>query len=190
MTSLKSNQPTCTPPAGTIKPRTLWFTGLSGAGKSTLSLALQRQLAERLPITVLDGDELRQNLCADLGFSEADRTENIRRIAQVARLMNKCGLTVLVATISPQHSMRSLARDIIGAEHFTEVYLSTPLDICEARDPKGLYQRARSGRLQSFTGIDAPYEPPVAADLTIETEQEDMKHSLARLARHLLAGEA
>lgn len=190
MTALKSAHLAHVPLKGIIKPRTVWFTGLSGAGKSTLSLALQRRLAEHLPISVLDGDELRQNLCADLGFSEADRTENIRRIAQVARLMNQCGLTVLVATISPRHSMRSLARQIIGAEHFTEVYLSTPLETCEARDPKGLYQRARSGSLRSFTGIDSPYEPPLAADLTIETGQEDLEHSLARLARHLLADEA
>ncbi|MDO8546642.1 MAG: adenylyl-sulfate kinase [Nitrospirales bacterium] len=149
---------------------TLWLTGLSGSGKSTLANALEaRLLAHGHPCIVLDGDHLRRTLNSDLGFSTADRSENIRRVAEVARLFNEAGVTAIVALISPYREDRQLARQRIGAERLVEVYVDAPLDVCEARDPKGLYARARSGDLPAFTGVSAPYEPPTPPDLRIPT---------------------
>lgn len=152
--------------------KTLWFTGLSGAGKSTLALAMADRLrAIGMPCTVLDGDRLRQGLCRDLGFTPADRHENLRRIAEVAALMNQAGLHVLVATISPTIADREMAKAIIGKACWQEVHIATPLAVCETRDPKGLYQRARSGEIPQFTGISAPYEAPSRPDLRLDTSQ-------------------
>jgi len=151
-------------------PATVWFTGLSGAGKSTLAFALEKRLLESGQASyVLDGDNVRHGLNRNLGFSHEDRTENIRRIAEVARLMNDAGLIVITAFISPYREDRELARKVIGAENFLEVHVSTPLTVCEERDPKGFYKRARAGEMPGFTGISAPYEPPFAPVLSLDT---------------------
>ena len=146
-----------------------WLTGLSGSGKSTLAMALQRRLFERgQQVYVLDGDNIRQGLNRDLGFSPAERSENIRRIAEVARLFADAGMLVITAFISPYREDRSNARDIIG-DGFREIYIRADLEICERRDPKGLYARARAGEIKDFTGISAPYEEPLSPDLTVDT---------------------
>jgi adenylyl-sulfate kinase len=163
-------------------PATIWFTGLSGAGKSTLAFALERALIDSgRACYVLDGDNVRHGLNRDLGFSAKDRGENIRRIAEVAKLMNDAGLIVLTAFISPYREDREMAREIIGAEHFFEVYLATPIEACEQRDVKGLYQRARAGLIADFTGISAPYEPPVDPALIIDTSVTSVEQTLAQL---------
>jgi adenylyl-sulfate kinase len=152
------------------QPLVLWFTGLSGAGKSTLAFALeQRLISMGLACMVLDGDNVRHGLNRDLGFSAHDRSENIRRVAEVSRLMIDAGLMVITSFISPFKDDRALAQSIIGREQFLEVYLNTPLAMCEERDTKGLYRKARSGDLPLFTGISSPYEPPENAVLTIDT---------------------
>lgn len=162
-------------------PRTLWLTGLSGAGKTTLAKMLAHELRQRQQAcVVLDGDELRQGLSRDLGYTPADRAENVRRAAEVARLMNDAGLTAIVALISPRHGDRALARGIVGV-NFREVHVSTPLAVCEARDVKQLYQAARSGSLRQFTGVSAGYEVPEAPDLAIDTSQVPAPIALARL---------
>lgn len=149
--------------------RTLWLTGLSGAGKSTLASALRGALVERgVPVSVLDGDVLRAGLCSDLGFSQADRSENIRRVAEVARLLNDAGVVVVAALISPFAADRALARARVGNARFIEVHISTTLAVCEERDPKGLYRRARAGELPDFTGISSPYETPAAPELALD----------------------
>lgn len=149
-------------------PRTLWFTGLSGCGKSTIAFALEKSLvADGRACYVLDGDNIRHGLCRDLGFSSEDRTENIRRVAEVAKLMNDAGLIVITSFISPYTEDRDAAREIIGADAFLEIFVDTPLEVCEARDPKGLYAKARSGEILEFTGITAPYEAPKNAELII-----------------------
>jgi adenylylsulfate kinase len=160
----------------------LWLTGLSGSGKSTLARGLQKRLhaAGRL-VQQLDGDALRQGLCADLDFSAAARSENIRRASEVAALLVDTGAIVVASFISPYRADRQRARDIIGHERFLEIYLDVPLAICEARDPKGLYRRARSGAIRQFTGIDAPYEPPEAAHLTLPTGELSLEDCLDRL---------
>lgn len=167
-------------------PLTLWLTGLSAAGKSTLAFALERQLIEQGRLCyVLDGDNLRHGLNRDLGFSPAERCENIRRVAEVSRLLNDAGLIVITAFISPYRADRATAREIIGHEQFREVYLDTPLADCEARDPKGLYRRARSGKLPDFTGIGAPYEAPEAPDLRINTNIMNIPDAIATMM-HLI----
>ena len=155
-------------------PATIWFTGLSGAGKSTLAFALEKRLLELGQANyVLDGDNVRHGLNRDLGFSPEDRTENIRRIAEVARLMNDAGLIVVTAFISPYREDREVARQVIGAENFIEVYVSTPLTVCEQRDPKGFYKKARAGEMLGFTGVSAPYEPPHDPMLSLDTAMLD-----------------
>ncbi|QCP51488.1 adenylyl-sulfate kinase [Trinickia violacea] len=151
-------------------PVSFWLTGLSGAGKSTIAFELEQLLkVDGRPCAVLDGDHLRDGLNRDLGFSDDDRRENVRRTAEVARLMNDAGLIVIASLISPNRSDRSAARQIIGPDRFIEVYVSTPLDVCEARDPKGLYRKARQGEIRQFTGVTSPYEPPLAPSLAIDT---------------------
>ena len=153
------------------KPQTLWFTGLSGSGKSTIAKLLEKTLIDNGKLCfLLDGDNIRHGLNKDLGFSPEDRKENIRRIAEVAKLMNDAGLIVLTAFISPYREDRDMARQIIGDDNFREIYVSTPLASCEERDPKGLYKKARAGLIKGFTGIDAPYEPPENPTLVIETD--------------------
>jgi bifunctional enzyme CysN/CysC len=152
-------------------PATIWLTGLSGSGKSTIAKELERQLLEQgVKAYILDGDNVRHGLNRDLGFSPEQRTENIRRVAEVANLMNEAGLVVITAFISPYEADRNQAREIIGAERFLEIHVDTPLDVCESRDPKGLYAKARAGEIKSFTGISAPYEPPRAPALRLATD--------------------
>jgi adenylylsulfate kinase len=152
------------------RPVTVWFTGLSGAGKSTLAYALEEALHHQgYASFVLDGDNLRHRLNKDLGFSARERTENIRRVAEVAALMNEAGLMVFTALISPQQDDRAMAREIVGAHRFLEVHISTPLEVCEERDPKGLYDKARAGVIPHFTGVSAPYEAPKAPDMALNT---------------------
>lgn len=160
----------------------VWLTGLSGSGKSTQAFALEQALFDLgKTVYVLDGDNVRHGLCRDLGFSAEDCAENIRRIAEVARLMNDAGLIVITSFISPYRADRELAREVIGVERFIEVFVSTPLQACEARDPKGLYHKARSGLLDQFTGISAPYEAPEAPALTLDTSVLSLPDCLERL---------
>ncbi|HEY8575617.1 MAG TPA: sulfate adenylyltransferase subunit CysN [Devosia sp.] len=150
------------------KPQIVWFTGLSGSGKSSIANIVEKRLtAEGKHAYILDGDNVRHGLSKDLGFTEAARVENIRRVAEVARLMADAGLIVLVSFISPFENERRLAREIAGDIGFTEVYVDTPLAVCEARDPKGLYKRARAGEIKNFTGIDSPFEEPTSADVVL-----------------------
>jgi adenylylsulfate kinase len=163
-------------------PQVLWFTGLSAAGKSTIANSLNAVLIGRgLKTAILDGDSLRTGLCRDLGFSEQDRDENVRRIAEVAALMTDAGLTVLVALISPTREARHYARSIIGNDRFVEVFVEVPLAVAEARDPKGLYRRARSGELAGFTGIDSPYEPPVYPELHVRSDQVSVAGAVGQI---------
>jgi len=149
----------------------VWLTGLSGSGKSTLAAELERALFEQgKQVCVLDGDDLRRGLCSDLGFSPADRRENIRRVGEVAKLFAEAGFICIAAFISPYRSERDLARRICPKGRFLEDYLNAPLEVCERRDPKGLYARARTGELKEFTGISAPYEPPERPDLQLRTD--------------------
>lgn len=150
---------------------TLWFTGLSASGKSTTAYALEQQfIASGHLCFVLDGDNLRHGINRDLDFTPEGRRENIRRTAEIARLMNDAGLIVIASLISPLIADRAMAKAIIGAKHFVEVYLSTPLAVCEARDPKSLYRKARQGLIPDFTGISAPYEEPTTADIHVNTQ--------------------
>ncbi len=163
-------------------PPVFWLTGLSGAGKSTLAEALRSALqAQGRSVALLDGDALRAGLCADLGFSPEDRAENIRRSSEVARLMADVGLTVIVALISPYRFERDAARARFAPGQFIEVFVDTPLALAEARDPKGLYARARRGELRQFTGIDSPYEAPLAPELRITTASCSVAEAVAQL---------
>ncbi len=159
----------------------LWFTGLSGSGKSTLAHAVEEELHRRgCRTTVLDGDNVRHGLCGDLGFSEDDRTENIRRIGQVARLFVDAGIIVLTAFISPFQVDRQRVRMMVEKENdFIEVYCDCPLEVCEQRDVKGLYQRARKGEIKDFTGISSPYETPENADLIVQTGDRSVADCVA-----------
>ena len=164
----------------------LWFTGLSGAGKSTLAVELERRLFQRgYQVYVLDGDNLRGGLNANLGFSPEDRGENIRRVGEVAALFARAGFVVLTAFISPYRADRERARHAIGDDQFHEVYVSTALDVCEGRDPKGLYGRARSGEIPDFTGISAPYEAPEACEIEVDTGELDIPGSIAKLVKYV-----
>lgn len=170
----------------TQRPCLLWFTGLSGSGKSTIANALELELHTLQQRTyLLDGDNVRHGLNKDLGFSDEDRVENIRRVGEVSRLFVDAGLIVLSAFISPFRSDRQIARDFFPEGEFIEVYVSTPLAVCEERDPKGLYQKAREGVIKQFTGIDSPYEEPESAELVIDTSvlsvQDSVKHIISYL---------
>jgi bifunctional enzyme CysN/CysC len=152
------------------KPCVLWFTGLSGSGKSTIANLVEKKLHSRGHMTyLLDGDNIRHGLNKDLGFTAADRVENIRRVAEVSKLMADAGLIVLVSFISPYRSERLLARELMDKDEFIEIFIDTPLEICEQRDPKGLYKKARAGEIRNFTGIDSQYERPEAPELAIDT---------------------
>lgn len=153
-------------------PATVWFTGLSGSGKSTLAFEVERLLVEQgVAAYVVDGDNVRHGLNRDLGFSPEDRTENIRRIGEVCRLMYDVGLVVLTAFISPYRADRRLVRDLHPDDGFVEVFVDTPLEICEERDVKGLYARARAGEIPEFSGVSAPYERPEAPELRLDTAE-------------------
>lgn len=166
-------------------PRVVWFTGLSAAGKSTVANAVDNALLARgMHSYLLDGDSVRQGLSRDLGFSDADRTENIRRIGEVAKLMVDAGLIVLVAFISPFRADRRMVRALFEKGEFIEAYMSAPLEVCEKRDPKGLYAKARKGLVANFTGISGPYEPPEEAELDLDTA----KLSVEACVERVLAG--
>ncbi|MCY1284120.1 Bifunctional enzyme CysN/CysC [compost metagenome] len=169
-------------------PRILWFTGLSGAGKSTIANLVERKLhALGRHTYLLDGDNVRHGLNRDLGFTEADRVENIRRVAEVARLMLDAGLITLVSFISPFRAERDMARSLAGEGNFLEIFVDAPLALAEQRDPKGLYQKARRGELKNFTGIDSPYEPPQAPDIHVDTGSESAEAAAERIVERLLA---
>lgn len=165
----------------------VWFTGLSGSGKSTLAIALERELQQRgLLCRILDGDNIRSGINNNLGFSPEDRVENIRRIAEVGKLFVDTGIITLAAFISPNNQLRQMAADIIGADDFMEVYVSTPLETCEQRDVKGLYAKARKGEIKSFTGISAPFEAPKYPALSLDTTQLNVQQSVQRLLDMIL----
>lgn len=160
----------------------LWFTGLSGSGKSTLSNAVEQRLHESGYSTfLLDGDNIRHGLCNDLGFSHEDRTENIRRIGEVAKLFVEAGVVVLAAFISPYRSDREIVRSIMLPGDFSEVYCHCPLEVCEQRDVKGLYKKARIGEISNFTGISSPYEVPLSPELVVNTAEEDLHACVKRV---------
>jgi len=165
----------------------VWMTGLSGSGKSTIAIAAERMLHEAGQyVVVLDGDNIRSGINNNLGFSDADRTENIRRIAEVARLFLLNGAVVICSFVSPTVAIREQARRIIGAADFLEVFVDTPLEACERRDVKGLYAKARAGEVKDFTGISAPFEPPPSPTLRLTTEGRTAEATADELVRHLL----
>lgn len=164
----------------------LWFTGLSGSGKSTVAVALERELARRgLLCRILDGDNIRTGINSNLGFSPEDRRENIRRIAEVAKLFVETGIITIAAFISPTEEVRRMARAIIGEEDFREIYISTPLEECERRDVKGLYARARRGEIRDFTGVSAPFEPPLAPALSLNTAELSPEECVRRILDYI-----
>ena len=157
----------------------IWFTGLSGSGKSTLAIALERELYKQgILCRILDGDNIRSGINNNLGFSEADRTENIRRIAEVSKLFVDCGIVTIAALISPTHAIRRMASEIIGEDDFLEVYVSTPIEECERRDVKGLYAKARRGEIKEFTGISSPFEAPEHPFISIDTSRQSLADSV------------
>ncbi|MDX1666515.1 MAG: adenylyl-sulfate kinase [Saprospiraceae bacterium] len=164
------------------RSKVLWLTGLSGSGKSTIAQHLERRLFNQGYFAqVLDGDNIRTGINKNLGFSAEERQENIRRIAEVARLYLQSGIITLNSFISPTRAIRAMARDIIGREDFVEIYVNAPLEVCERRDVKGLYKKARKGEIKGFTGIDAPYEPPIEPALEVRTDEMDIETAVARV---------
>jgi adenylylsulfate kinase len=169
------------------RARTIWMTGLSGAGKTTIALALERELFKQgFFVQLLDGDDVRNNLNKDLSFSPEDRTENIRRIAEVNRLFNNSAVITINCFISPTNEIRDMAREIIGAGNFIEVYIKASLEVCEKRDVKGLYAKARAGLIKDFTGIGAPYDVPQNPDLILETANESPDESARKAIEFIL----
>jgi adenylylsulfate kinase len=172
----------------TQKGATLWFTGLSGSGKSTIAFTLEHALVQRGRLAyVLDGDNVRHGLNKNLGFSAADREENIRRIGEVAKLFADAGLVVMTSFISPYRKDRDLVRALhaAGGLPFIEIHVATPIETCEQRDPKGLYQKARAGQLKGFTGVDDPYEPPLKPELRLDATHTSPQEAVAQLLEHL-----
>ncbi len=165
----------------------IWFTGLPAAGKSTLAMALERKLEKDGYLTeVLDGDKIRDGLSSNLGFSPEDRSENIRRIAEVSKLFSNCGIITISAFISPTVEIRQMARKIIGDKDFFEVYVSTPVEICEKRDNKGLYKKAREGIIKDFTGISAPYEIPLDPNIIMDTSNKSVEEAVKEIYDEVL----
>ena len=165
----------------------IWFTGLSGSGKSTIAIVLERELHKRgLLCRILDGDNIRSGINNNLGFSETDRVENIRRIAEVSKLFLDSGIITIAAFISPNNDIREMAANIIGKDDFLEIFVSTPLEECEKRDVKGLYAKARKGEIQNFTGISAPFEVPEHPALSLDTSKLTLEESVNRLLELVL----
>lgn len=165
----------------------IWFTGLSGSGKSTIAIALERELQKRgLLCRILDGDNIRSGINNNLGFSEEDRVENIRRIAEIGKLFVDTGIITIAAFISPNNDIREMAANIIGKENFLEIFVSTPIEECERRDVKGLYAKARRGEIKNFTGISAPFEAPANPALSIDTSKLSVEESVNRLLELIL----
>jgi len=168
------------------KPVVLWFTGLSGSGKSTIANLVEKSLAAEGKHTyLLDGDNVRHGLNKDLGFTDADRVENIRRIGEAARLFVDAGLIVLTAFISPFRSERRMARELMDEGEFLEVFVDTPIEVCMQRDPKGLYEKAKAGKIRNFTGIDSPYEPPEKPEMTVRTVESSAEAHAQAIVRYL-----
>jgi len=164
----------------------LWFTGFSGSGKSTLAHAVEEALFKRGCRTfVFDGDNVRHGLCADLGFSEADRTENIRRIGEMSKLFIEAGVIVLTAFISPFKADRQKVRSLVDEGDFIEIYCSAPIEVCEQRDVKGLYAKARAGKIANFTGISSPYEPPLNPELVMDTANQSLEQCVSAIIKYL-----
>lgn len=165
----------------------IWMTGLSGSGKSTLAIALERELQRRgILCRILDGDNIRSGINNNLGFSPADRRENIRRIAEVARLFVDTGIVTIAAFISPSEELRRMAAGIVGEADFFEIYVNTPLSVCEQRDVKGLYAKARRGEIREFTGISAPFEAPAAPAMTVDTSAMPLADSVKKILNSIL----
>ncbi len=169
-----------------LRATVIWFTGLSGAGKTTLATELKKRLERSLRVYLLDGDQLRSGLNADLGFSQEDRSENVRRAAEVAKILCDEGYYVLATFISPFKTDRLMARQIVGSARFKEVFVQCPLSVCEQRDVKGLYKKARAGVLKQFTGIDSPYEEPQASDITIRSDEQSVEEAVNLIIKKLL----
>jgi adenylylsulfate kinase len=169
------------------EPRLIWLTGLSGSGKTTLALRIEHYLFHQgYKAFLLDGDNVRMGLNKDLGFTEEDRKENLRRIGEVAKLMVDAGLVVICAFISPYKKERAAIKEIIGSGRFTEVFINCPLSICEERDVKGLYKKARQGIVPNFTGISAPYEVPAKPDVEVKTNEEAIETSVQKIIDHIM----
>lgn len=169
------------------KATVVWFTGLSGAGKTTLAKHLEEELfARNFMVQILDGDNIRSGINSNLSFSEEDRRENIRRIAEVSKLFLNCGIIAINSFISPTQEVRHIAREIIGKDNFIEVYINAPLHVCEKRDVKGLYAKARKGEIKDFTGISSPFENPIEANLEIRTDLLTIEESVQKLLDFLL----
>ncbi len=167
--------------------KVIWMTGLSGSGKSTIAIALEKELAQKGFLTqVLDGDNIRTGINNNLGFSDADRTENIRRIAEVSKLFVNCGVITINCFVSPTNTIRNAAKEIIGAEDFVEVFIDTPLEVCEQRDVKGLYKKARAGEIKDFTGINAPFETPENATIIVKTANKTVEESVNTILEKIL----
>ncbi|MCI7081918.1 MAG: adenylyl-sulfate kinase [Bacteroidaceae bacterium] len=165
----------------------IWFTGLSGSGKSTVAMGVERELhAQGILCRILDGDNVRAGINNNLGFSAEDRIENIRRIAEIGKLFVQTGVVTLACFVSPTNDIRQMAREIVGEEDFLEVYISTPIEECERRDVKGLYARARKGEVKNFTGISAPFEAPVSADIDIDTSKIPLEESVRTLTELII----
>ena len=165
----------------------LWFTGLSGSGKSTIAIALEKELYARgFHCYLLDGDNVRAGLCNNLGFTFEDRRENIRRISETSRLFIDAGVICINAFVSPTIEIRQMAKDIIGQEDFIEIYVNTPLEVCEVRDVKGLYKKARAGEIENFTGIEAPYEAPENPQIEIETVEQSIEEACQIIINQLI----
>lgn len=165
----------------------IWFTGLSGSGKSTLAIALERELYKQgILCRILDGDNIRSGINNNLGFSEADRTENIRRIAEVSKLFVDCAIVTIAAFISPTNAIRQMAAGIIGEDDFLEIYVSTPISECERRDIKGLYAKARRGEIKDFTGISSPFEAPEKPFISIDTSKQPLEESVKLLLEAII----
>ncbi len=165
----------------------VWFTGLSGSGKSTVAMGVERELHRRgILCRILDGDNIRAGINNNLGFSDEDRRENIRRIAEIGKLFVQTGIVTLACFVSPTNEIRQMAKEIIGEEDFKEVFVSTPIEECERRDVKGLYARARRGEVKNFTGISAPFEAPEHPDLSIDTSQLSLEESVNEVLRLVL----
>lgn len=167
--------------------KVIWMTGLSGSGKSTIAIALEKELAQKGFLTqVLDGDNIRTGINNNLGFSDADRVENIRRIAEVSKLFVNCGVITINCFVSPTNAIRNAAKEIIGTEDFVEVFIDTPLEICEQRDVKGLYKKARAGEIKDFTGINAPFEAPENATIIVKTANKTVETSVNTILKEIL----
>lgn len=169
------------------RAKVIWFTGLSGSGKSSLALRLEKELfIRRFHSKLLDGDNIRSGINKNLSFSPEDRIENIRRIAEVSKLFLKCGIIAVNGFVSPTEGIRNMAKDIIGRDNFIEIFVNTPIEVCEERDTKGLYKKARAGEILNFTGVNAPFEKPVSPNLTISTETWTIEESVNEILDYII----